>query len=595
MIVYHWGSKYPIWRITIWLAIVTFVSCLTSKDDRQDLPFRLTNIQRGARILKPQSFVLPHSLSFHLRRIQPAIIGSHPGRACVLAPSLRLKGGLAAAKKKLPEDAPQPAKKRQPTKKKDAKTEEDDEALVAATTNNDEAVADNEVLADDSSPDKEWTVEKAGDLEVLSTRESVLKRPDMWIGDISTVVKLAYEVVYEALDASNSTSMEENNNVPMETSDGGFTTPPATPTKSRMGAGASSPVLATPSKLSAMMALKVNDQPAPAGRLVARQRELKYNAGVLKTFDEIIVNAVDRQVEVENMREIRVYIDRATGELGVWNDGPGIDPVMHKSGKGLIPEVAFGEFMASTNFDDDTRKRFTGGRFGVGAKATNAWSKWFRVTTKHAASGMVYNQTWSDNMVHKTKATVVKDASGDKGGFTEIRWLPDYKRFGLTEGLDDDTYACMVMRVYDICACTKETIKVTLNGSPLPFSTLSEYADLFWGSTNTSEGRERVYFTLGERGSGARLEIMLATSSSAHLEARGMINGVLCSQGTHIDFIVNKVSDGLVDRAIKQVASVAQRLCMLARPCHSLLVHVTRDKVLVALVMQPRRRKEWST
>ena len=31
-------------------------------------------------------------------------------------------------------------------------------------------------------------------------------------------------------------------------------------------------------------------------RLVARQREMKYNAGVLKTFDEIIVNSVDRQV-----------------------------------------------------------------------------------------------------------------------------------------------------------------------------------------------------------------------------------------------------------------------------------------------------------
>ena len=64
--------------------------------------------------------------------------------------------------------------------------------------------------------------------------------------------------------------------------------------------------------------------------LIARQREMKYNAGVLKTFDEIIVNAVDRQVcdlikliqyltstkqvEVEEMREIRVSIDAATGK-----------------------------------------------------------------------------------------------------------------------------------------------------------------------------------------------------------------------------------------------------------------------------------------
>eukprot|EP00961_Rhodomonas_salina_P253098 3420533-Rhodomonas_salina.2 len=122
--------------------------------------------------------------------------------------------------------------------------------------------------------------------------------------------------------------------------------------------------------------------------------------------------------------------------------------------------------MASTNFDDNTRKRFTGGRFGVGAKATNAWSDWFRVRTLHAASGLEYEQTWSENMVKKTKAVVKQQKKGKKG-WTEIRWLPDYKRFGL-DGLDEDTRACMEMRVYDLCACTKESIKVSLNGRVLP-------------------------------------------------------------------------------------------------------------------------------
>ena len=42
---------------------------------------------------------------------------------------------------------------------------------------------------------RDWDTQKAGDLEVLSTRESVLKRPDMWIGDVTTVTKVAYEVI----------------------------------------------------------------------------------------------------------------------------------------------------------------------------------------------------------------------------------------------------------------------------------------------------------------------------------------------------------------------------------------------------------------
>lgn len=48
---------------------------------------------------------------------------------------------------------------------------------------------------------------QAGDLEVLSTRESVLKRPDMWIGDVTTVTKLAWEVI-EVADGANETEIE---------------------------------------------------------------------------------------------------------------------------------------------------------------------------------------------------------------------------------------------------------------------------------------------------------------------------------------------------------------------------------------------------
>ena len=52
-------------------------------------------------------------------------------------------------------------------------------------------------------------------------------------------------------------------------------------------------------------------------------------------------------------------------------------------------------------------------------------------------------------MERKSQAVVDRGRKGRRG-FTEIRWLPDYARFGLTEGLDADTYACMVMRVYDL-------------------------------------------------------------------------------------------------------------------------------------------------
>ena len=118
---------------------------------------------------------------------------------------LRLKGGEKAdatpsKKKTLPEGSTVSPRKRVATPKKAA-------AAAASAASDDDGKMDDsgEGGGGASDPGQEgstggersWKVEKAGDLEVLSTRESVLKRPDMWIGDVSTVVKPAFEVRIE--------------------------------------------------------------------------------------------------------------------------------------------------------------------------------------------------------------------------------------------------------------------------------------------------------------------------------------------------------------------------------------------------------------
>ncbi len=41
-------------------------------------------------------------------------------------------------------------------------------------------------------------------------------------------------------------------------------------------------------------------------------------------------------------------------------------------------------------------------------------------------------------------------------------------------GLDHDTLQCLTMRVYDLCACTRANIRVSLNGRTLPFRSLDQ-------------------------------------------------------------------------------------------------------------------------
>jgi DNA topoisomerase-2 len=64
-------------------------------------------------------------------------------------------------------------------------------------------------------------------------------------------------------------------------------------------------------------------------------REVSYVPGLYKIFDEILVNAADNKQNDKNMSEIRVTVDRETGEISVKNDGKGIPIEIHKVRRSL--------------------------------------------------------------------------------------------------------------------------------------------------------------------------------------------------------------------------------------------------------------------
>lgn len=58
-------------------------------------------------------------------------------------------------------------------------------------------------------------------------------------------------------------------------------------------------------------------------------RKVNYVPGLYKIFDEILVNAADNKQNDPNMNEIRVTVDRESGEISVWNNGKGIPIEIH--------------------------------------------------------------------------------------------------------------------------------------------------------------------------------------------------------------------------------------------------------------------------
>jgi DNA topoisomerase-2 len=120
------------------------------------------------------------------------------------------------------------------------------------------------------------------------------------------------------------------------------------------------------------------------------QRQTSYVPGLLKIFDEIIVNAADNiQRDRRGVTQIKVTIDQAKCSIKVWNNGKGVPVVMHPKEKVYVPELIFAHLLTSSNYDDSIKK-VTGGRNGFGAKLTNIFSKKFEIECADSKNKKLY-------------------------------------------------------------------------------------------------------------------------------------------------------------------------------------------------------------
>jgi DNA topoisomerase-2 len=220
-------------------------------------------------------------------------------------------------------------------------------------------------------------------------------------------------------------------------------------------------------------------------------RTVSFVPGLYKIFDEILVNAADNSQRDSSMSYLKVTIDRESGEISVENNGKGIPVEIHEKEKVYIPELIFGHLLTGSNYDDNEKKT-VGGRNGYGAKLTNIFSKRFTIELQDSTNGKRYKQTWTDNMGNMGPAKITANKSSD---FVRVTFLPDYKRFGMENGIDDDLEALLYRRVYDM-AGTVSGVKVYLNGEHLKVN-FKSYCEMYAkaiaierGDAATAEGEK---------------------------------------------------------------------------------------------------------
>lgn len=269
------------------------------------------------------------------------------------------------------------------------------------------------------------------------------------------------------------------------------------------------------------------------------KREIDYIPGLYKIYDEVLVNCIDHATRLAaaaatacRLKAIKVTVDRASGEIEVFNDGDGIDVAMHPEHGIWVPERIFGQMLSGTNYDDDeATPRMVGGQNGLGAKCANIFSRWFEVETVDAARKKVYTQTFRDNM--NSNCTPVVRACAKKP-YTRVRFLPDYARFGC-EGLSQDMYALFAKRAFDACALTGAEVSVWFNGTKLEYKTFERYADLYLGP---KAGRPRVYEKLNDN-----WEVIAACADEGGFDHVSFVNGIWTIMGgRHVDHLATQVA-----------------------------------------------------
>ncbi len=258
------------------------------------------------------------------------------------------------------------------------------------------------------------------------------------------------------------------------------------------------------------------------------QRKVTYNPAFLKIFDEIVSNSIDEHRRNPKLNEIRVTVDSAEGSVKVWDNG-GIPVVKHSEYDEWVPEMIFSNLKAGSNFNDD-EERLVAGTNGVGSTLTNIFSKTFRVRT--ADKKKAFQQTFSNNMRDRTEAKILPW----KEGFTEIFFVPDLERFGMS-AIDADHVEMMRKRCIDLAACNPK-LKLSFNEVEYKYPTFQDYCNLYYDSV--------IYEEVD------RWKIGIAPSGGSFTQV-SFVNSVETRDGgTHVDYVMSQIIEWIRERIKKK-------------------------------------------
>lgn len=260
--------------------------------------------------------------------------------------------------------------------------------------------------------------------------------------------------------------------------------------------------------------------------------ELSVSPGLVKIFDEVLVNAID-QYSLHQKKVSQILIDVSDNTISIENWGVAIPIKKHDKERGSdgsplwIPELIFGHLLTSSNYNDD-EQRVTGGRNGYGAKLANVFSNKFWIVISDGKK--TYRQMWHNNM-SKCDPPILENVSD--GVYVRAGFTPDLKRFG---GIGD-FFKVAEKRAWDAALwCPKA--KVYFNSKLIQVPSLEDYAKM--------HGLAAYGSTTLKRTEGAYMNVLIGHSTSGGFQQCSWVNGIATTKGgTHVDKVVKMLVENI--------------------------------------------------
>lgn len=279
--------------------------------------------------------------------------------------------------------------------------------------------------------------------------------------------------------------------------------------------------------------------------------EVTIVPGLYKIFDEILVNAADNKIRDATMKNIKVQIDAENNTILVMNDGRGIPVEIHTKEKMYIPEMIFGNLLTSSNYDDD-QKKVTGGRNGYGAKLCNIFSTMFSVETADQNTGLLYQQTWTDNMSKVGKPKIVKVKN--KREYTKVTFKPDLAKFNM-DSLDEDILSVLRRRVYDLCGTVKDC-SIYLNDKKLTIRNFKSYVEMYVKAIQEKAPElapeSGNFVSIVHEQINERWEVGFAVSDGNFNQVSFVNSIATTAGGTHVKYVSDQIIDKLMEELNKK-------------------------------------------